>query len=87
MELKTAPNYSRTLIRGLASRGPADFTVFDGKLYFRADDGVNGTELWVTDGTENGTELVKDIYPGGNSSNPRDLQSFKANSISEQTME
>ena len=26
-----------------------------------ADDGVNGGELWKTDGTEDGTSMVKDI--------------------------
>lgn len=38
-----------------------DFTVFNGALYFQADDGVNGFELWTTDGTAAGTVLVKDI--------------------------
>jgi len=37
---------------------------YKGKLYFAANDGVHGTELWTTDGTENGTVLVKDIFPG-----------------------
>jgi uncharacterized repeat protein (TIGR01451 family) len=32
-------------------------------LFFRADDGVYGWELWMTDGTEAGTVLVKDINP------------------------
>jgi large repetitive protein len=33
-------------------------------LYFRADDGEHGHELWRTDGTPDGTVLVKDIRPG-----------------------
>ncbi|WP_163995216.1 ELWxxDGT repeat protein [Pyxidicoccus caerfyrddinensis] len=33
-------------------------------LYFAADDGGYGRELWKTDGTAEGTVLVKDIRPG-----------------------
>jgi ELWxxDGT repeat protein len=38
-----------------------EFTEFNNKLYFRANDGVNGFELWVSDGTTTGTQLVADI--------------------------
>ena len=31
---------------------------------FLADDGIHGRELWVTDGTESGTALLKDIHAG-----------------------
>lgn len=40
----------------------------DGTLYFFANDGVLGYELWKTDGTESGTVMIKDIYEGPNSS-------------------
>jgi ELWxxDGT repeat protein len=50
------------------SSSPSDFTVFSNKLYFTADDGENGRELWVTDGTEDGTQLVADINPGSEGS-------------------
>ena len=37
--------------------------------YFCADDGVHGEELWATDGTPDGTYMVKDIYEGISTSN------------------
>ena len=43
---------------------PNYLTVFNNELFFAATDG-NGTELWKTDGTESGTVMVKDIFPGG----------------------
>ena len=44
-------------------------TVAGDRVFFSADDGVRGAELWVTDGTEAGTQMVMDINPVG-SSNP-----------------
>ncbi len=40
------------------------------KAYFTAQDDEHGEELWCTDGTAEGTYLVKDIVPGSGSSNP-----------------
>ena len=39
-------------------------TFFNNELYFWADNGANGTELWKTDGTQQGTVMVKDINFG-----------------------
>jgi ELWxxDGT repeat protein len=45
---------------------PSSLVEFDDKLYFTANDGENGNELFVTDGTVEGTQLVADIRPGTN---------------------
>jgi ELWxxDGT repeat protein len=37
---------------------------FRGELYFGANDGSHGFELWKTDGTEIGTVLAADLTPG-----------------------
>jgi ELWxxDGT repeat protein len=47
----------------LLLEGPS-FTALDGAIYFLADDGSHGRELWRTDGTTNGTHMVKDVVPG-----------------------
>src|SRR5205085_876186 len=44
-----------------------------GTLYFRANDGANGYELWRSDGTAAGISLVEDILPGGGGSNLSNL--------------
>lgn len=51
---------------------PHSFVEFNGAIYYAANDGINGIELWKTDGTKTGTVLVKDINPNGDS-DPRRL--------------
>ncbi|WP_166820007.1 ELWxxDGT repeat protein [Thalassoroseus pseudoceratinae] len=46
----------------------SELTNVNGTLFFTADDGTNGEELWMSDGTVAGTVLVKDINPGSGSS-------------------
>jgi ELWxxDGT repeat protein len=56
--------------------GPDDFVELNNKLYFTANDGDNGNELWVSDGTEDGTQLIADIAPGSASSYAFGLTEF-----------
>ncbi|TPD66054.1 ELWxxDGT repeat protein [Flavobacterium microcysteis] len=48
----------------------ANLIYYNGSILFSADDKVNGQELWITDGTPEGTNLLKDIFVGPESSAP-----------------
>jgi ELWxxDGT repeat protein len=51
----------------------ADPVVVGGVVYYSADDGTDGQELWKSDGTPGDTVMVKDIDPGPASSSPQSL--------------
>ena len=50
---------------------------YQGALYFAADDSFVGEELWKTDGTPTGTELVSDIQLGQRGSEIGPLYEFQ----------
>ncbi|MFH0909409.1 MAG: ELWxxDGT repeat protein [bacterium] len=54
---------------------PEEIIQVGGKLFFSASDGDHGWELWVSDGTREGTVMLEDISPGGLDSSPRNLTS------------
>ncbi|QGJ71362.1 Hypothetical protein PBC10988_30670 [Planctomycetales bacterium 10988] len=60
-------NLTKKVISGTYGSKPYELTVVEDTLYFLADDGTHGVELWMTNGTSSGTSLVKDIRSGSGS--------------------
>ena len=54
---------------------PSDLTIYNDTLYFSADNGINGMELWKYDGI-NDPSMVCDIYPGDYPFGPYDFTVF-----------
>jgi ELWxxDGT repeat protein len=46
------------------------------RIFFTANDGVHGVELWQSDGSPEGTTMMGDIYPGDLPSGPESLTVF-----------
>jgi len=62
---------------GTNGSSPSNFAIFDSKLFFTANDGVVGSELWTTDGTSAGTALIQDFYNVANNSGfPQNTTAF-----------
>lgn len=53
--------------------GSPTFATVHGALYFTANDGVHGLELWKSDGTADGTVLVTDAIGGVEGSDPKGI--------------
>lgn len=76
-DINSNPNSSN------GNSNPAGFIVMNNEVFFNASTGTQGIgqELWKTDGTNNGTVLVKDIRPGSPSSNPQNFTLINPNTL------
>jgi ELWxxDGT repeat protein len=74
LEDRILPSLTPLLLKdinpGSASSDPFPFTVVGSAVFFSANDGAHGVELWKSDGTTGGTALVADIFPGPGFSDP-----------------
>ncbi|MFP6765143.1 MAG: PKD domain-containing protein, partial [Planctomycetaceae bacterium] len=61
---------------GPGASNPSGFTEFNGKLYFAADDGMVGRELFVYDPANTQTTLAVDVRSGAVGSSPDELTVF-----------
>ncbi len=64
----------RTVPSPSVGSGPSELANVGGTLFFMANDGEHGQELWRSDAE--GTTMVKDIHEGALSSEPRELSSL-----------
>ncbi|MBL8951266.1 MAG: HYR domain-containing protein [Myxococcaceae bacterium] len=63
----------KDVMPGEDSSGAAGFVRAGNKMFFAAADPLHGRELWVSDGTSEGTRMVADVLPGPASSDPEYL--------------
>lgn len=70
-------NYAKTLLKDINTQDQGsysgNFTVMNDILFFRAEIYPYGTELWRSDGTDQGTRMVKDINEGFGGSSPDNM--------------
>ncbi|NJK79277.1 MAG: hypothetical protein HC914_04965 [Chloroflexaceae bacterium] len=52
------------MFSGGSASSPGELIAADEGLFFAADNGTTGIELWHSDGTAEGTVLVRDINTG-----------------------
>ena len=55
------------------SSGPRYLVDVAGTLFFTANDGIHGRELWRSNGTPAGTRIVRNIGPGSADGSPQEL--------------
>jgi ELWxxDGT repeat protein len=69
----TYPSLVKRINSGSTDSYPHELVSVKNQLFFVANDGVLGAELWKSDSTAGGTVLVKDICPGACDSSPSNL--------------
>lgn len=66
----SAQQFIADIKAGSGGSNPRDIVEYNGNIYFTADDGVHGAELWKYNPVSNTTALVEDLRVGAGASNP-----------------
>src|SRR5262249_25406034 len=74
--LSGTPQLLKNVNAATLGSSPGQIVQVGATIFFAADDGTHGRELWKTDGTAAGTALVKDVNSGSRSSYPEYLTNF-----------
>ena len=64
-----------------SSASPFDLINVNGTLYFAATDPINGRELWKSDGTAEGTLLVRNILPDARTASASPVEPIDVNGV------
>lgn len=74
LSLFTLKSHSQVMVKDINTStmgsGPENLINVNGTLFFMANDGINGFDLWKSDGTTSGTAMLKDILSGTSGSTP-----------------
>jgi ELWxxDGT repeat protein/parallel beta-helix repeat protein len=77
LECRLLPSLSPILLKdinaGSAGSFAAGFTAVNSTVFFSANEGTHGTELWESSGSTAGTQMVTDLFPDFYSSYPTAL--------------
>jgi len=68
----------RSPVRTICSSEPRELSTYQGLVFFSAYERATGRELWRSDGTYHGTQLVSDLLPGPAGAHPEQLTVSKA---------